>query len=191
MSDLAGPTALGPDGWRFAEAYYDVVLKPKGIPATYRDNARRYWTLASVNYAIDPIVAWCQHAKETNFCRFGGVLDESFHNPAGIKLARGGGDYDPNAHERFPDWDTGIRAHLNHLTAYCWGKEMPPIGVPHGRYSVVLTTPNAGKVKAVADLNTRWAPSPTYGNDLQAKFIDPFLRWSVDLINFINSKGSA
>lgn len=164
---ILGPSTLGPDGWRQAEDW----ARSRGAPSFFVDNARRYWTLGAV-IGIRPEVAYGHHAKETAFGRFGGVLDESFHNPAGIKVAAGGGDYDPNAHERFADWDQGVRAHLNHLAAYCG---VPPLGTPHGRYRVVLTTAHAGKVQHVEGLNGRWAPSKTYGDDLVRLYLTPLL----------------
>jgi len=190
MTLLTGESELGPDGWKFAEAYVDSKLSLiTTVNPIYRENARRYWTLASVNEAIRPEIAWAQHGKETAFGKFSDVVPADFCNPAGIKTRLGGGDRDPNAHQVFRSWDEGIRAHLNHLTAYAYGEWMQPIGVPHDRYRVILTTSWVGSIRETQGLDGKWAPSPSYGRDLDRVFVKPFMEWCYDLIAFFNSLG--
>jgi peptidoglycan hydrolase-like protein with peptidoglycan-binding domain len=131
------------------------------IPALYRAAA----TLRSANAGtgIDPAVVVAQAAKETGWGRYSGVLSAEFMNTGGIKTARGGGDYDPDAHQRFASWDDGARAHLNHLAAYVG---LRPVGTPHGRYYTVLRTDWAGTVRTVEQLGARWAPASSYGTDI-------------------------
>jgi len=156
---------------------FDVAqewAKSRKAAQCYVDNAPRYWWFCA-QAGLRPEVLYAHHGKETNLGRFGGVLDESFCNCAGVKKAGGGGDYDPEAHERFPDWDDGVRAHVNHMLAYVHGKAAVFIGEPHARAKVVQTTVWAGSIRTVEDLNGRWAPAVTYGADLVRNFLTPLL----------------
>lgn len=110
---------------------------------------------------IDPTLVVAQCAKETGYCRFGGVLDASFKNPCGLKITQGGGNYDPNAHKRFDSWDDGINAQCQHLALYA-GKEGYPLSNPlDPRHFPYLL----GKCKTVESLSGNWA-GKTYGQDL-------------------------
>lgn len=142
------------------------------IPALY--DAAEGLRKANGGVGIDPAVVVAQAAKETGWGRYSGVLSPDFLNTGGIKNAIGGGDFDPNAHQRFPSWAEGARAHLNHLAAYTGLK---PVGTPHGRYHTVMKTTWAGSIKTVEQLGARWAPNPAYGTDL-VKMVNDLLRFS-------------
>lgn len=131
------------------------------IPSLYGAAAR----MRTLNGGEGPDAAMvvAQSAKETGWGKFGGVLDTSFRNTAGIKTAKGGGNFDPDAHQRFDSWAEGARAHLNHLAAYTG---LRPVGVPHGRYHTVNALSWAGTVVTVEQLGARWAPNPAYGEDI-------------------------
>lgn len=131
------------------------------IPSLYGAAAR----MRTINggEAPDAAMVVAQSAKETGWGRFGGVLDPSFRNTAGIKTAKGGGNFDPDAHQRFGSWAEGARAHLNHLAAYTG---LRPVGVPHGRYNTVNSLLWAGSIVTVEQLGSRWAPNPAYGKDI-------------------------
>jgi peptidoglycan hydrolase-like protein with peptidoglycan-binding domain len=131
------------------------------IPAIYQAAAQQ----AFINNGrfVDPIIAVAQSAKETGWGRFGGVLTAEWRNTAGIKTASGGGDSDPDAHQRFETWAEGARAQLNHLAAYVG---LQPVGTPHARYWTVQRLSWAGSVQTVEELGSRWAPSGSYGTDI-------------------------
>lgn len=120
-----------------------------------------YWWHGNV-LGVRPEVAYAQAAKETGFGRFGGVIDETFHNPCGLKTAAGGGNYDPEAHTRFPDWPVGVLAHVEHLGLYAGGRLFPRPAPADPRHFPYLL----GKATTVEDLGGRWAPSLTYGTSL-------------------------
>lgn len=147
-------------GWARSSRAHDRFVN-EIIPALADAGA----SLRSANdgRGIDLSVLVAQAAKETGWGRFGGVIDASFHNTAGIKIAAGGANDDPHAHERFPSWAEGARAHANHLAAYTGLK---PVGTPHGRYHVVIGLAWAGRVATVEGLGARWAPNPAYGQDI-------------------------
>src|SRR5690606_13486135 len=113
-----------------------------------------------------------QAAQETGYGRFGGVVKRSFHNWCGLKTRQGGNSNDPNAHARFPDDETGVRAHLQHLALYAGvdvqGEIVDPRYFPHLR----------GTATTVEALGGKWATSPEYGqllvrNHLQALLATP------------------
>lgn len=116
----------------------------------------------SVRNGVNPIVTYAQSAKETGYMKFGGVLDESFKNPCGLKIPAGGGDKNPNAHKRFKTWEEGIEAQVNHLALYAGAKGYPKKNTPDPRHFPYLH----GKCPTVESLGGNWAPSKNYGTDL-------------------------
>jgi len=132
--------------------------KSRGATQTFIDLAPLFWELSQFS-GVDPAVAYAQAAKETGFGRFTGVLDESFHNTCGLKTTQGGDNYDPNAHMRFPDWRTGILAHLDHLALYAGAPGYPKADSPDPRHFKYLY----GRAATVEELGGNWAPSSDYG----------------------------
>lgn len=122
------------------------------------DLADLYWRYASERGVVAE-VAYAQAGHETGFGRFGGVLNASFHNPCGMKKPSGGGDANANAHMRFPTWQVGVIAHLDHLALYAGAHWYPLTDTPDPRHFVVIK----GKATTVEALGGKWAPSPTYG----------------------------
>jgi len=120
-----------------------------------------YWALTP-KAGVDPVVAYCQSAKETGYGKFGGVIDASYHNPCGIKTSEGGGNYDPRAHQRFASWEDGVSAHIDHLALYAGAEGYPKQNTPDPRHFPYLR----GTAITVEQLGGKWAPSPTYGEDI-------------------------
>ena len=123
---------------------------------------------AAMEYGIDPVGIVAQSAKETGWGNYGGAVLPQFYNTAGIKIRHqslfpGVTDGDrPLAHQMFPNWTVGAMAHAQHLRAYA-GK--PVVGlVVDPRYTLV----NAPFVSTWAGLGGRWAPSVTYGQEIEA-----------------------
>lgn len=122
------------------------------------DLAPLYYSV-SVQKGVDPAVTYTQSAKETNFLRFGGVLDASYFNPCGLKTTAGGGDKDASAHTRFKSWEEGITAQVDHLALYAGANGYPKADTPDPRHFASI----CGKAPMVEDLGGRWAPSKNYG----------------------------
>lgn len=135
--------------------------KNKGATDTFVNLADIFWRLAPA-VGVDPVVAYCQSAKETGYGNFRGVLDESFRNPCGMKKKEGGGDYDKEAHQRFTSWEEGIQAQLDHLALYAGAPGYPKSITPDPRHFSFIK----GTAPSVEDLGGKWAPSSTYGNDI-------------------------
>lgn len=134
----------------------------KGASSKFIELVDTFWEIA-VAVGVNPVVAYCQSAKETAFGNFGGVLDASFMNPCGMKTSSGGGNYDPNAHQRFESWEQGIIAQVDHLALYAGAEGYPKANTPDPRHFPFIK----GKASnTVEGLGGNWAPSATYGNDI-------------------------
>ena len=112
--------------------------------------------------AVDPAVAYCQSAKETRFGKFGGILNETFCNPCGMKTKYGGSDTDPEAHQRFFSWSDGISAQFDHLALYAGLSGYPKTVTTDPRHFPDIK----GTAPTVEELGGRWAPSKTYGIEI-------------------------
>ena len=144
--------------------------KSKGATETFIDIADLYYEYAPEHGDVNPAIAYVQAAKETGFGRFGGVIDESYKNPCGLKIAAGGGDTDPNAHQKFKTWDQGVQAHLDHLALYAGAKGYPKDA--SDTYDPRHYATRKGVAPSVNSLGTNWAPSPTYGQEVSKLYQD-------------------
>lgn len=113
---------------------------------------------AAMKHGINPVVLIAQSAHETGWGNYRGVVDASFHNTCGLKKSEGGGDSDPDAHARFPDWATGARAHAQHLYRYTGGV-VAPEDIVDPRYGKI----GPPFITRVTELGGRWAPASDYG----------------------------
>ena len=142
--------------------------KSKGATNTFVGLADLYWEYASEHGDVNPAIAYVQAAKETGYGNFGGVLDESYKNPCGLKTIAGGADNDPNAHQRFKTWDEGVQAHLDHLALYAGATGYPKSNTSDPRHFVTVK----GKAVTVNALGGNWAPSLTYGEEINKAYND-------------------
>lgn len=113
-------------------------------------------------------MAYVQAAKETGYGKFGGVINESYHNPCGLKISAGGLDNDPNAHQKFNTWDEGVQAHLDHLALYAGAEGYPRSDSYDPRDFITIK----GTVVTVNALGGKWAPSLTYGEEVNKLYND-------------------
>ena len=138
----------------------------KGATKTFIGLADLYFKYSPDCGDVNPAIAYVQAAKETGFGKFGGVIDESYHNPCGLKTSSGGDNYDPNAHQKFDGWDEGVQAHMDHLALYAGAKGYPKDDTHDPRPFVTIK----GKATTVNSLGTKWAPSVTYGEEVSALY---------------------
>lgn len=123
--------------------------------------AELYYKL-SVERGINPAVSYAQFAHETGFLykvKSAAGIDATYHNPCGLKVPQGGGDYDKNAHMKFKTWTDGISAHLDHLALYAGAKDYPKKNTLDPRHFPYLL----GTAKTVEELSGKWAPGKDYG----------------------------
>ncbi|EJW14703.1 N-acetylmuramoyl-L-alanine amidase [Paenibacillus alvei] len=138
-------------------------------PAEFVELADLYWQLAPQCGGVDPAIAYVQFGHETGYLyrdgRSAAGIDATYHNPCGLKITQGGGDYQASAHKRFRDWKEGVTAHLDHLALYAGAAGYPRSDTPDPRHFPYLY----GTAKTLEQLGTKWAPSSTYGTDLVGK----------------------
>lgn len=106
---------------------------------------------------IDGEVAFAQAIHETGFFQYGGDVDWTQNNFAGIGATGGG----VPGHS-FPTARLGVRAHVQHLKAYA----DPQITAEELAHPVVdprFDLVRKGSAPRWEDLGGKWAPSPTYG----------------------------
>ncbi len=136
--------------------------KERGATQTFINLADLYWKYAASHGGVNPGVAYVQAAKETGYGKFGGVINESYNNPCGLKTNKGGNDSDPNAHMKFSNWDEGVQAHLDHLALYAGANGYPRQNTYDPRHFASIK----GSASTVVSLGGKWAPSSTYGTEL-------------------------
>ena len=141
------------------------------------ENLPIMWNCAIKN-GIDPVVLIAQSMKETGWYNFGGVVPASFHNPCGLKITKGGGDYEVGAHMRFKSWEDGIMAQSDHLALYAGGPYVPKYSPECASHLNADHMDNGttkdprhftylfGKCPTVESLGCNWAPSASYGTDI-------------------------
>src|SRR5690606_32028850 len=132
-----------------------------------------YWELAPQRGGVDPAVAYAQAAKETGFGRFGGAVRPDYHNPCGLKTRTASGDR-PEDHQRFPDWRTGVTAHLDHLALYAGAPGYPRADTPDPRHFAWIK----GEAATVEALGGAWAPSADYGRSIVRYYLHSL--WSTE-----------
>lgn len=146
----------------------------RGATPLFCDLAALFWRYAPER-GVNPDVAYAQAAKETGFGRFGGVVTPDFHNTCGMKITAGGANGDPNAHQRFPTWDVGIIAHLDHLALYAGAIGYPRTDSPDPRHFTALF----GTAPTALSLSGKWAGA-LYGASLEDDYIAPLYAFSAD-----------
>ncbi|ASA19805.1 polysaccharide deacetylase family protein [Paenibacillus donghaensis] len=150
---LSAPTATVEQAKAWARA--------KGATEMFVDLSDLIWSEA-LKAGVDPVVVFCQFAKETGYGKFGSVLDETYMNPAGLKTIDGGSDYDQSAHQRFSNWNEGIQAHIDHLALYAGVDGYPKSVTFDPRHFPHLK----GTAITVESLGGKWAPSLSYGVEI-------------------------
>lgn len=160
---------------RATVAQAQAWAQTRGAAQCFIDVAPLYWQEAPSRGGVRPEVAYAQAAKETAFGRFGGVIPgPEWHNWCGLKTTAGGGNYDPDAHARFPNDLTGVRAHLDHLAIYAGAPRYPRADTPDPRHFPYI----AGTAKTVEALSGRWAGAG-YGESVVRDYLSGLLATEV------------
>ena len=136
----------------------------KDATDTFVNLADLYWKHSDECGEVNPAIAYVQAAKETGYGKFGGVLDESYCNPCGLKTEQGGEDTDPKAHQKFDSWEEGVQAHLDHLALYAGADGYPKNETYDPRHFKTIM----GRCETINNLggSGKWAPSETYGEEV-------------------------
>ena len=151
--------------------------KNNGATETFVNLADLYWKYSKSNGNVNPALAYVQAAHETGFGRFGGVLDESYYNPCGMKNTNAGINDDTikEAHKKFDSWEHGVLAHLDHLALYAGSNGYPKKNIEQSYVEDGLDNEStydprhfaylAGSAKTALDLSGSWAAG-NYGEKL-------------------------
>jgi hypothetical protein len=151
---LAAPTVTLPQLQRWATT--------TGATARYRELMLHVWHESTV-YGVDPAVPAAIMDHETAGGHFGGVLGPEHHNWGGIKTTTGGDNDDPDAHARFPDDETGVRAVIQHAALYA-GLWIPgELRVDPRHFDSIR-----GTARSLLSDGWRWA-GPDHGPNVAAK----------------------
>ena len=107
-------------------------------------------------------VAFAQALHETGYFRYGGDVVAMQNNYCGLGTIGGGvkGAW-------FPDARTGVRAHIQHLLAYC-STRSPATPIVDPRYTLVRESNHFGQCRTWTSLGGHWAvPGEGYGEKIQ------------------------
>ena len=142
----------------FARFYEHVTSKHPGLDQYYARRLYGSYESACAEEGVSLVVALAQMIHETDYLRFTGSVRAVQYNYAGLGSTSVG-----IAGLAFPDLDTGVRAHVQHLKAY--GSTEPlrtPLVDP--RFHFV----RRGSAATVIQLTGRWATDPDYGGKVLA-----------------------
>ena len=149
---LGLPTATCEQAKKWAEK--------KGATPDFVKLADIFWVICK-SKGVNPVVAYCQAAKETAYGKFNGIMHVSSHNTAGLKITHPSGDKRED-HMVFNSWEDGISAHIDHLALYAGASGYPLKETLDPRHFKYLF----GKSPYVETLGGNWAPSPKYGKEI-------------------------
>ena len=125
----------------------------------------QYYIEEAAAEGINSDVAFAQMCLETGFLRFGGLVQPEFHNYCGL----GAMDAE-HPGEQFPDEQTGIRAHIQHLQAYATTEDVKLVKeLVDPRYNWVHKTKY---IETIYQLAGTWATDPQYGEKLEANLVN-------------------
>ena len=108
---------------------------------------------------IRTAIAYAQACHETNYFRFTGIARPEWQNPAGLGVTGA-----PDAGNRFPTKEAGVRAHLGHLLWYV-GHYHPEAGFcSYDQRHFGWLGGHKHLENDIRQLNGRWAvPGGNYG----------------------------
>jgi hypothetical protein len=130
-------------------------INPSLSAAQSSELARIYIEEAQIE-GINSDVAFSQMCLETGFLQFGGLVTPDMNNFCGLGSI---GPGQPG--EKFPNPQTGVRAHIQHLKGYA---STEPLNRPlvDPRYKWV----KYGTAPTIYDLTGKWATDTEYGNKI-------------------------
>ncbi|UTC49781.1 MULTISPECIES: glucosaminidase domain-containing protein [unclassified Treponema] len=116
-----------------------------------------YYVKESSAEGINADIAFAQMCLETGFLQFGGLVTADMNNFCGLGAINA-----ENPGLVFPDEQTGVRAHIQHLKAYASAEPLKlPSVDPRYRY----VNPK-GKAPHIYNLAGTWASDPAYGHKI-------------------------
>jgi hypothetical protein len=151
------PVALMGKGLMSSEQLAAFLLEanPAINKAQGEELARFYIDEAQIE-GINADVAFSQMCLETGFLQFGGLVTPDMNNFCGLGSI---GPGQPG--ERFPNPQTGVKAHIQHLKGYASTEPLQsPLVDPRYKWVKYGTAPT------IHDLTGKWATDTEYGNKI-------------------------
>lgn len=127
----------------------DGLSRFPNLPQLYLDEA----AIEGVNHDV----AFCQMCLETGFLEFGGDVEPDQNNFCGLGTVGSG-----VKGASFPDAQTGVKAHIQHLKAYAATETITMLPIVDPRFNFV----QRGVAPLVSDLSGRWATDQRYGEKI-------------------------
>lgn len=121
-----------------------------------------YWDFAP-SFGVRPDVAFVQACKETGFGKYGRAVTPAHHNYCGLKVRQPGADDAAASHAVFHTPEVGVIAHIEHLALYAGAMGFPRTDPVDPRHFASLY----GTATNVKALSGKWAPSKTYGDEIE------------------------
>jgi hypothetical protein len=127
------------------------------INKKYAEKIARIYVEECTDEGVNHDIAFCQMVLETGFLNYGGSVKKYQNNFCGLGATggRASGEY-------FPDLQTGVRAHIQHLKAYASHKDITKESVDK-RFRFV----KRGIAPTIYALPGKWAADPLYGKKLE------------------------
>lgn len=116
-----------------------------------------YYIKESAAEGINADIAFAQMCLETGFLRFGGLVTAEMNNFCGLGAINA-----ENPGLAFPDEQTGVRAHIQHLKAYASAE---PLNLPSVDPRYRYINPK-GKAPYIYNLAGTWAADTAYGHKI-------------------------
>ena len=136
---------------------YFLKKNPKASAQSINYIARLYVKEAAYE-GVNHDIAFAQMCHETNFLRYGNQVKKWQHNYCGL-----GATDDGSRGLAFPDAQTGVRVHIQHLKAY--GSFSP---LRHRLIDPRFKYVKRGTAQTISRLAGTWASDRAYGRHLRA-----------------------
>ncbi|MCL2209148.1 MAG: glucosaminidase domain-containing protein [Treponema sp.] len=129
-----------------------LMMNNQEIPEVYIQMLSRIYIEEASHEGVNHDVAFAQMCLETGFLKFGGLVQPEWNNFCGLGAI---GPEQPGL--VFPDPQTGVRAHIQHLKAYATSEPLNmPLVDPRYRYVRLGSSP------AIEGLAGTWAADKMY-----------------------------
>ena len=120
-----------------------------------------FYVQESLIEGVNSDIAFCQMTLETGFLNYGGDVQQEQNNFCGL-----GATGNAIKGESFPDTETGVRAHIQHLKAYASHKNIRQKSVDK-RFKYV----KRGSATNIYKLPGKWASDPLYDKKIEGLLV--------------------
>lgn len=127
------------------------------LSESYAQDIASHYIQESLDEGVNHDIAFCQMILETGFLNYGGDVKKEQNNYCGLGATGGA-----VSGEKFPDMQTGVRAHIQHLKAYASHQDINKESVDR-RFRFV----KRGTARTIYSLPGKWAADPLYDKKIE------------------------